>query len=274
MSTDDLIELSDVTTSLVVDPMNGGRLTALSVSGVELMGCSVNPIVPDDMRNGCFVMAPFPGRIPQGRFEFGGRAWQLPLNLGDNAAHGFVYDVPWQVTELDARSVTLSVEVDDRWPFGGLVTQRIELLERGVSLRVTLANEARAMPGALGLHPWFRWLHGDSRAQVEVDLGPQTRVQGSIDGRVPPRPWDACLQQLPSPPRARWSATGRSPAGWLEVRSETSTWTVYEQDPDAFCLEPQTHPIGCLSNGAAAVVEPGSELTLSAQFIWNAGEGV
>jgi galactose mutarotase-like enzyme len=48
---------------------------------------------------------------------------------------------------------------------------------------------------------------------------------------------------------------------------------VYEQDPDAFCLEPQTHPIGCISSGAAAVVEPGSELALSAQFIWNAGEG-
>lgn len=274
MSTGDLIELSEAGASLVLDPTNGGRLTALSVGGVQLLGRSSNPLVPRQMREGCFVMAPFPGRIPQGRFEFGGRSWQLPLNLGGNAAHGFVYDVPWQVTAREARSVTMVVDLDDRWPFGGTVTMRTDLLEQGVGLQVTLANEERSMPGALGLHPWFWWLHGDSRARVEVELGQQTRALGST-GHVPSkRPWDACLHPLPQPPRACWPATGTSPAGRLEVRSDTSTWTIYEQEPDAFCLEPQTHPIGCLTNGAAALVEPGSELSLSAQFIWHAGEGV
>ncbi|MBU6244764.1 MAG: hypothetical protein KGP12_06070 [Actinomycetales bacterium] len=122
------------------------------------------------------------------------------------------------------------------------------------------------MPGFLGLHPWFGWTHGPARATIEVTPGPQTMVQGREPGVTAQRPWDACFEHLPEPPLARWHVPGEHAGRWLEVRSPVSTWTVYEQDRDAFCLEPQNHPIGALAQGTAAVIEPGSALTLVAAF--------
>jgi aldose 1-epimerase len=255
---DDLVDLRRGSASVVVDPRAGGRLTSLVVGGREILGRSVDPAVPAAMRAGSFAMVPFAGRLPGGRLAFDDRTWQIPVNLGDAAAHGVCFDVPWTVDRVDGRSVALSVRLDARWPFGGRATQEVRLLDDAVEVTVTVANEERSMPAALGLHPWFARRHEGVDASVHLEP----------PAGAPPRPWDTCFTDLARPPTAGW------PGQRLVVESATRTWTVYEQDPDAFCIEPLTHPMGGVATGDAAVVCPGRPLTLVARIRLLSGSGV
>lgn len=252
-SADDVIELRDGSTTVAVDPGRGARLHALAVRGRPVLSGSVNPAVPAAMRLGSFPMVPFAGRVEGGLLPFAGRTWVLPANLGTSAAHGFGFDVPWWLEHADGSRVELAVELDARWPFGGVARQSIRVLADGVEVVVSVENDRRSMPATLGLHPWFARRPAGSSAVVRVSVPAGSRS-------LPDRPWDLCLTDLAQPPRAVWADTE------LVVESSTTTWTVYEQDPDAFCLEPLTHPVGAIEAGAGAVVEPGHPLSLTARF--------
>ncbi len=249
---DGVAVLSSGSTRVVVDVHAGGRLTSLVTGGREVLGGSADPAVPPQMRSGCFPMAPFAGRLADGRVTFDGRSWNVPANLGDAAAHGVVFDVPWALEHVDDAVAVLAVELDARWPFGGSAHQVVRALDDGVAVALTVANDRRPMPAALGLHPWFARTRDGSDAVVEVAV--------PSDEDLPRRPWDLCLPGCTSPPTASWP-------GWrLVIDADTTTWTIYEQDPDAFCLEPLTHPVGAVASGAGGVVEPGHPLTLSTQI--------
>ena len=63
---------------LVIDLRNGGRLSSLCIDGLELL---VQPHGAEGMRWGCFPMAPWAGRVRDGRFVHRGREYRLPLGL-------------------------------------------------------------------------------------------------------------------------------------------------------------------------------------------------
>ena len=56
------------------------------------------------------VLVPWPNRIAEGRYEFGGRDHQLPLNEPEtgSAIHGLVRWVAWTVSEREAHRVGVS----------------------------------------------------------------------------------------------------------------------------------------------------------------------
>ena len=86
---------------LTVDPRQGGRMASLRIGEREvLLTEGWGPI-----RWGCYPMAPFAGRIRDGRFTFRGRDVQLPLNLPPHAIHGTVFERPWEVvSQADDRA--------------------------------------------------------------------------------------------------------------------------------------------------------------------------
>jgi aldose 1-epimerase len=170
-----------------IDPLAGGRLASLVVGGRELLvarGPAARPIAW-----GCYLMAPWPGRLEGGRFSWRGRTIQLPRTHGRNAIHGLVWDRPWEVVETGAEGAapvagpaapvggaaapvggavtladervtlpdgraTLACALPPEWPMGGVVRQTFELTPHG--LRMTASLTARdPMPAALGWHPWF-----------------------------------------------------------------------------------------------------------------------
>lgn len=53
-------------------------------------------------RSGTPILFPFPNRIRDGRFSFGGRNYQLPATNGPNAIHGFAMTALWDVVEEHA----------------------------------------------------------------------------------------------------------------------------------------------------------------------------
>lgn len=146
------LELGDAL--VAVDPARGGRLTSLRLAGRELLLGPPNA-TDTSIRWGCFLMAPWAGRLAGGRLHWQGRTYQLRRTHGRHAIHGLVASVPWTVDRSDRESVELSVSLDrDGWPFGGSVRQRVRL-EPG---RLVLEAEIRAdatMPAAIGWHPWF-----------------------------------------------------------------------------------------------------------------------
>jgi aldose 1-epimerase len=84
-----MLEVRAGANRVLVDPERGGRLASWSLDGRELL---VGPPTDDDrsIHWGCFLMAPWPGRLADGRFDWHGRTIQLRRTHGRHAIHGLV----------------------------------------------------------------------------------------------------------------------------------------------------------------------------------------
>ena len=229
---------------LTVSPADGGRLTSLVVDGHELLVTEgAGPI-----RWGSYPMAPWAGRIRDGRFTFRGRDVELTRNLEPHAIHGTVFERPWTMTGPDS----MTIDLGSGWPFRGRVSQRFTLGDDGLRVELTLDAD-EPMPVVVGWHPWFR-------RPVELEIAPARAFERGPDGlptgrlvEPRPRPWDDCVVDLAGPPRLTW------PNGMtLEITSSADHWVVYDETEDGVCVEPQTGPPDAVNIGGASVVEPGA----------------
>ena len=112
------------------------------------------------------VLAPWPNRIADGRYDFDGTSFQLPLTEPDrqNALHGLVIFSPWTVDTLDPAAVRLTHRL---WPHPGYpflldleVTYRLSA--DGLTYRLTATN-AGDVPAPYGgsFHPYLVAGSGD-----------------------------------------------------------------------------------------------------------------
>ncbi|HSL76901.1 MAG TPA: hypothetical protein VK867_08150 [Candidatus Limnocylindrales bacterium] len=247
----DRVVLEDDDVRLTIDPRAGGRLASLVVGGHELLVTEgEGPIWW-----GCYPMAPFAGRIRDGRFLFRGRIHQLPLTMPPNAIHGTVLDRIWDVVSVTTQHAALTTDLGPDWPFRGRVVQTVTLVRGG--LEATLEVEARdAMPVALGWHPWFRRSLDGADARLEFEAngmylrGPDGLPTGAV---VPPspRPWDDTFTDVVLPPRLTWPGVLA-----LDLRSTAPFWVVFDERDDAICLEPQTAPPDAFNLAAVVGVDP------------------
>jgi aldose 1-epimerase len=244
-------------------PDDGGRLGSLTVDGLELLVTGN----PDPIQWGSYPMAPWAGRTRHGRFSYRGQEHTLPLTMPPHAIHGVVYDRPWTVTGHGE----LAIELDERWPFRGRVTQRFRLEDD--ALEVTMALDAREpMPGVIGWHPWFRKMLGDGEepARLRFEAG-QMLVrdpEGIPTGeRITPTPgpWDDAFTDVATEPEVHWPGRLR-----LTIGSSCPWWIVYTQPPHALCVEPQSGPPDAL-NGHADTVRPGAPLVERMRWSWAPG---
>ena len=237
--------------TLTVDAEAGGRFVSLMVGGHELLLTEGDgPVVW-----GCYPMAPFAGRIRDGRFRFHGRAFQLPLTMPPNAIHGTVLDRPWDVTAHSDDRLELAVDLGPDWPFDGHVVQSVALVPGGLEATLELLA-AEPMPVVLGWHPWFRRTIDGSAAELEFEA--HWMYARGADGlptgaTIPPtpRPWDDAFTDVVIPPRLTWPGIAR-----LEIRSDAPCWVVFDERPDGICIEPQTGPPDAFNLAAAIGVDP------------------
>lgn len=249
---------------LEVRPQDGGRMRSLVIDGMELLITEgYGPIMW-----GCYPMAPWAGRIRDGRFTFRGRDVQLPLTMPPHAIHGTAFDRPWQV----AGPSSLTVDLGPAWPFPGRLTQTFALADESLEVRLRLDAEA-AMPAVLGWHPWFRrrLMTADSMPSepAGLDLGPATMYVRDGDGIATgatapptPRPWDDCFTDVTAPPRLTWPGHLS-----LEISSTCDHWVVYDQLEQAICVEPQTGPPDFTTIRPSAV-EAGDSLEATMTWRW------
>ncbi len=106
------------------------------------------------------VLCPWPNRLADGSYEFGGRRHQLPINEPErqNALHGLVRWSPWTVAEREPHRVVLEHLLHPRPGYPFSLALRIEYALSGDGLRVrTTATNAgpAACPYGSGAHPYL-----------------------------------------------------------------------------------------------------------------------
>ena len=105
------LTISSATATAVVDPDRGGRISSLRVRGTEIV------VGPGDGRGdfdwGIYPMAPFAGRLRDGKIRYKGTVRQLPQNAAPHAMHGFVHDTEWRIHDKTESSITLRCELGD-----------------------------------------------------------------------------------------------------------------------------------------------------------------
>ena len=183
--------IGDDIDGLEVDTTAGGRIRSLVMNGRERILREPAAGIEPCIGWGCYLMAPFVGRVKDGIVTWAGRTVQLRLNDGRHSIHGAALDAEWTVQDRTATSVTMTCRFDkSRWPFAGSMTQRIGVARGHMALEAEiLADEP--MPAAIGWHPWFRSTGGSLRVGVQSDvvlgLAPDLIPTGElmpVDGRT------------------------------------------------------------------------------------------
>jgi len=239
------------------------------------------------------VLAPWPNRIEDGTYEFGGRRHQLPLTEPDahNAIHGLVRWNAWSLRERDPHRVVVEHELHPQpgYPFSLVLAIEYTLTASGLVVTTTATNVGRELcPFGLGAHPYLTLgrsidglalrvpartvLHSDSRGlprratpvdDTEYDLR-RTRPIGTTV-------LDHCYTDLDrgDDTRARIELTEpreeRSITLWLD---ETYPYVmVFTGDPlpdmarRAVAIEPMTCPPNAFRSGVAVIeLEPGASV--------------
>jgi aldose 1-epimerase len=270
-----VIALEAGSNRVLLDPGRGGRLASWRVGGRELL---VGPPDAEDssIHWGCFVMAPWPGRLAGGRFGWQGREIQLRRTHGRHAIHGLTWNRPWTVDAIAADTASLSIELPkDEWPMGGRVRQRVAVTPDGIRLEAEIEAE-EAMPAAIGWHPWFL-RRGDPRLRVDassyqlvegmIPTGSSADVAGRTDLRAGPRLGSRRLDL------AYLGATSPAVIIWpdlqLRIYFEPSPVPLVVYTPrHSFCVEPLTAPPNALrqpdwarSEAGVRLLEAGERLT-------------
>ena len=106
------------------------------------------------------VVAPWPNRIPDGRYTFDGADYQVPVNEPGRqcALHGFTPELDWQLESRTESAVELScaIEPGPGYPFALSITARYRLDGDGLHTTVTAANVGeRAAPYGVCPHPYL-----------------------------------------------------------------------------------------------------------------------
>ncbi|TBN57542.1 galactose mutarotase [Glaciihabitans arcticus] len=136
----------------------GASLRALRHSGRDL----VVPFDADEVRPAFrgATLAPWPNRVVDGRYTFGGVEHELALTepRRGHALHGLVAWTSFDVVESSATSVTLSTTIEAQvgYPHRVLVTVEYVLSSTGLRETVTADNQGRdAAPFGTGPHPYL-----------------------------------------------------------------------------------------------------------------------
>jgi aldose 1-epimerase len=281
------LHLGDETFGAAVDT-DGGRLSSLVLAGRERLISRPGPeVLLQSVGWGSFLMAPFVGRLLHGLVEWRGRTVQIPQNWGGHAIHGATFDVEWDVAAASPQALTLTCPLGgDRWPFRGLVSQRLAMEPGRLSLEAEIFAE-EPMPAALGWHPWFDRGDGEVWVQVAGDrvlcsdgelipTGELMAVDGPGDLREGAMLGDRRIDQLyasvAAPIVLRWPDLELQ----MEFEAPLIHATVYTP-ANAVCLEPVTAwpdsirlaGFGCAGTGLAEL-EAGQRLVGRTDWTWKA----
>ena len=172
-------------------------------------------------------LMPWPNRIRDGRYGFGGEDHQLPLSEPErhNAIHGLVRWVAWELVEHTTDSVTQQVLVFPQpgWDSTVRCTLTHRLSDRGLTVTVGCDNVGdRPVPFGYAAHPYFtRGEQAVDEIEVSAPAGQYLDVDDrllpialeSVDGRdedlrtsapLGSRNFDTAFTDLATDEQGRW----------------------------------------------------------------------
>ena len=267
--------------SLVADlaPLLGGAIAAFWDGETTLM----SPSGPGGVCE--FPMGPWVNRLAEGSLRWGGeRAW-IPRNTSEHAfpIHGVGWRAPWDVVAQGQRHAVLRLtrDADAHWPWAGLAMTRSFTLSPGL-LEVRFEathDDARPMPVALGLHPYFPVRDALVKMHVEgywrtINDIPVTRTEIPLLGALR----HGAVMSAHKVDNGLDGWDGRAEIIWPE-----HTLTI-ETDPpqrfaqlympkgwEYFCLEPQSAMPGGSSHpdGPYKILERGEIFGFTTRFVFS-----
>lgn len=149
---------------------NGGQLIAFRdrVKNYHFLREPSNDNMEDYRTNpflyGVPVLFP-PNRYEDGQFTINGKTYHFPINEPEthNHLHGFLYSMPWKVTDSDSGKESCSVKISYHlneqspvfryFPHHAVISLRYTLTESKLTQEVTVKNNGNEpMPVMLGFH--------------------------------------------------------------------------------------------------------------------------
>lgn len=254
-----VLELVAGDARVTVFPHRGGRVGQIAVAGRPLLQCTPEG---DPMTWGSFPMAPWAGRLRDGRFSFRGARYRLEPNLAPHAIHGTTFDRAWQVDDAGRAHCDLSIDLG--WALGGSAHQHLQLDEHGLTCVLSVFADRQAMPAVVGWHPCFLKprsadLHFGRMYRRDPDHVAVPELTAVPDG-----PWDDCFVEPLAPVRLHHDGLE------VTVASDCDHWVVYDEPDDVTCVEPQSAPPDAFNmTGRAAVLEPGDLLQRRMVITWS-----
>ncbi|MCX5377450.1 aldose 1-epimerase [Streptomyces sp. NBC_00091] len=255
-------QLSAGGADITIDRENGCRISSLRVDGTELLR--------QGPHYGSFPMVPWCGRTANGQFHDGATVQQLPLNHPPHAIHGFGRDTVWRSGGADATRAAFYFDLADPWPHAGRVTQVFELAEDALTLTMGVETYQDSFPAQAGWHPWFNRVLTHDGAEAQIAFDPAWQEERGADhlptGRrtdPTPGPWDDCFG-MPGGVDVTLTWPG---ALELKITSRAEWVVVYDEQPEAVCVEPQSGPPNGL-NTLPRLVTPVDPLEVSTTWSW------
>lgn len=142
------------------------------------------------------ILFPYPNRVREGRFSYGGRQVHLDVRMGGNSIHGLVASRPWQVVATanrDSAAITSSIasadhaEITRQWPFPFEFTVTYALSGSTVRIDAVATNVgATPMPFGYGIHPYFRLPLAESGRREDCVLTAPASRQWVLDAGLLP----------------------------------------------------------------------------------------
>ena len=156
-------EINGHKVAIGVQPRCGVNLVSLVVDGQEYIYYDEELLLgPEEMFTGCFIMFPTPCRIPDGKYEFQGRAITQTKAGELITIHGLVRDEEFQ-SDLGGDEIGFHLDitpdhpVHEGFPFPGRLSVALKLVERGLEYSFCFENRGDSpAPVGFGLHPFWR----------------------------------------------------------------------------------------------------------------------
>lgn len=155
---------SDTLESLVFSPTLGGTIVSLTLGPDlhQILGNDTKEELEDNPLFRGRILFPFNDRIPDGKYTFEGKKYQLPINCSEDgsAIHGFMYNKEVSIlkqTKTEALFVwRTGKDKIQGYPFDISLLTKIKLHHGGVKISFTVKNEGTIpAPYALGWHSYF-----------------------------------------------------------------------------------------------------------------------
>jgi aldose 1-epimerase len=257
-----VIELRAGAAHCTISPDEGGRLASLYVEGTPLLiERPRDGSDPDPMSWGSYPMAPWAGRVRRGRFSFGGKDHQLPINLAPHAIHGTVFTRPWHVDLVEGDAVTMSSNFGSTWPLGGFASQIITLAPNQIRCELAVTATTHVMPAVVGWHPWFVKPHSASLRFGQMYLRDGDGIPTGEMVSPTPGPWDDCFIEPLGPIALLYRTQDHQPL-IVQITSDCDHWLIYDQPHHATCVEPQSAPPDAFNLNEVSSHQPGDIATV------------
>jgi aldose 1-epimerase len=164
----------------------GGGLRTYRVAGLDVLdGYSESEFAPASHGH---VLAPWPNRIRDGAYTFGGETYHLSLSepARHNALHGLVNWVRWQAESASPDTVVLSYELPAQpgYPWGLALRTTWTVGSDGLRADHAVTNLAgQPCPFGFSIHPYL-FVPGVPIEDLSVHIPARSRLL--VDGRLLP----------------------------------------------------------------------------------------